>query len=256
MLPPSAASYNLHSTQAKGLVAWWPVAGSRGTTLLRDRVNGRNGVFNGNAALVKDSVMGWVTSYDGNGDYIRVTRTQRLGETIQGDYTLTMWMKSSSATTVKRLWGSYDSVTGFNTAIFNYSSAGQLRFYSGSAADADSLLANASGLNNGVWRHYAFQVQGTTMRIFINGVQDNSRTRVAGTTTNADFFLGTSLSTSTATQMFEGSIGDTRLYSRALAQAEIWQLWNPLTRWELYKARPVGHGLSFVRPRRIFIVSA
>jgi hypothetical protein len=252
---PARVAYNLRSTQAKGLVAWWPPQASRGTTLLRDVVNGRNGVFNGNASLAADGLMGRVLSFDGTSDYIRVTRTQRLGETIQGNYTLTMWMKSSSATTVKRLWGSYDSVTGFNTAIFNYSSAGQLRFYSGSAADADSLLANASGLNDGTWRLYAFQVQGTTMRIFINGLQDNSRTRVGGTTSNADFFLGTSLSTSTAAQMFEGQIGDTRLYNRALSQSELWQMWNPATRWELYQGLKPRTGLPFASVRRVFIVS-
>jgi hypothetical protein len=159
-------------------------------------------------------------NFDGTGDFITVTRTATLNTLIDGSYTVTMWLRSSSTTAVKRTWGLYDSTSGINTVLFNHSSLGKLIYYAGSGNDVDSLLSTASGLNDGVWRHYAFQKDGTTIRIYIDAVLDNSRTRVAATTTDADLFIGGSNGDPGALG-FEGDLAEFRMFNAILTASEI-----------------------------------
>ena len=44
---------------------------------------------------------------------------------------------------------------------------------------------------------------------------------------------------------FTGKIGDVRIYNRALSPAEIWAMYDPATRWELY-APVMPSGMVYV----------
>jgi hypothetical protein len=182
------------------------------------------GAFSGNVAWGA-SETGSLLTFDGNADYVTVTANDALRAVMDGNYTVIVRARSSSTTTVKRMWGLNNATGGgFHSALFNYSSAGQMRFYDGSSADADSLLFTATGMNDGVWRTFGFSKDDTTIRSWVNGVEDGSRTRVAGTGgANANLFLGAT-SANPTTQGFEGDIAFFYLYSRSLPEAQMLDL--------------------------------
>ena len=112
-------------------------------------------------------------------------------------------------------------------------STGKLAIYINSPSISyDGTGANT--LSTGTWYHLAFTYDGTTLRGYVNGVEDAN---AAGTGSMGDptdnFFLGKS---HFASRLFTGAIEDPAIFSRALTANEVLTLYNPL----------VGRALPFL----------
>jgi hypothetical protein len=77
------------------------------------------------------------------------------------------------------------------------------------------------------WIHVAGSFDGTTSRVFVNGVQVASAVHAAttigsaGETSQITVGGNQNDATGTAAELWKGNIDDVRLYNRALSQAEI-----------------------------------
>ena len=180
---------------------------------------GHNGTLNGNVAATAGKINGGA-SFDGNGDYINITRTTAINNLVDGSYTFEVWLKSNSTTLIKRVMGIRDATSGNHLLIFNYPNAGRIRYYAGSGSDVDSLLFNATGLNDNVWRHITAVLDNGTQRGYVNGALDSTRTRVSGTASDTDFRIGDD-GVNNSNQMFEGVLDEVRISSVARSAAWI-----------------------------------
>jgi hypothetical protein len=136
--------------------------------------------------------------------------------TFTGSYTVTTWIKTTSATSNIRLMGKGLNLFDIN---FNYSSLGRLAYAIGQS-DPDALYSTATNLNNGLWRHLAFVHDGTTQKIYVDGRLDSQRTEaVAPVVNNSIFSIG--YDNSGYGTRFVGTIDDVKIYNIALPELAI-----------------------------------
>ncbi|NIF05591.1 T9SS type A sorting domain-containing protein [Chryseobacterium sp. Tr-659] len=81
-------------------------------------------------------------------------------------------------------------------------------------------LASTTALNANTWYHVAATYDGTTMKIYINGVLDASKSQTGSVSSNGAFNVGYLYNTS---RNFNGKVDEVRVWKRALSQTEISQ---------------------------------
>jgi hypothetical protein len=119
----------------------------------------------------------WSNYFDGTGDYLRVTNGSFL--TFTGDFTVEGWIYSSfSGGTGVQGFMLIDTRSGYSTsnwAFGVFSSTGAVQFFysGGGLSSSVSCVPNA-------WNHIALTRSGTTLKMFVNGVEGYSGT-VSGT---------------------------------------------------------------------------
>lgn len=242
---------------------WCPALGATGEKLLDWSENRNHGTLTS-----MDLSTAWTVSegrtallFDGVDD--KVSFGNVYGEVLQGDYTVSMFIKTTS-TSLSRLIGKADyTAGGFSNSpfsvLFNYPTAGRLRLYIGTAADANSLASATADLNNGNLRHVAFQRIGSTQNIFIDGNLDATQSRATSPDVNSsNFTIGHDGSADgVGTQQFAGHVDDTLLFRRVLSLSELrvrYQL-GPGGIFALADSPAARVAADFNRRRRLLISS-
>ena len=109
-----------------------------------------------------------------------------------------------------------NSLTYQLTAGSNSSNRPATRIYAGGAVRS---LPGGTRLTAGTWVHLASTYDGTTMRLFVNGLQVASQAQTGAiTATTNQLRIGGS---TTMSQYFDGRVDEVRIYARALTAAEI-----------------------------------
>jgi hypothetical protein len=205
-------------TPPDDLVAWWrgePVAGS----VVPDIIGGHDGgFFTGNTAAAPtytpDGKVGTAFTFDG-------TRHIRVPDAVElrpPEMTVEAWVfpavrNNASQTIIAR--GAGDNSDTWYLGLLN----GRLRFLSHGA----DLLEAPSELPLNAWTHLAASFDGTTKRLYINGLQVGSKSGLGAlvydsapvpVTIGADWANG-------PLELFTGRIDEPSLYRRALAPAEV-----------------------------------
>jgi hypothetical protein len=152
-------------------------------------------------------------SFDGNQDFVDITGTPEIDE-LQ-EFTIATWVKINS-------FPSFDArfVTLRNEKAvlrFDDQAAGQLHFY----VKIDDILKHIrvdGALSTGSWIHIAGSYDGSTMRVYLNGSEQDTLS-VSGTVATGN---GIHLSSSSAA--LDGLLDDVRVYNRALSPTEIGDL--------------------------------
>ena len=250
---------NRESSQAKGLVSWWPTVGnSAGSSILKDRVGINNLLFGGGTAnpLWASSLLGIQLLFDGIDDFISGSV---LGLPVAAEpRTVTCWVISTAIRTPNN-----------DNFIFSY----------GGVFDGERFAlttASIAAANNVLWRHIGGSIRypadilvgvlfhvamvvpvgATTTNdvivyidgIFSSGVR-NSGADQPLSTVSSDLYIGKN--PTFPTRSHAGFISDFRIYNRALTPIEVYQLYAPQTRWELYQ--PVQRtSLAFVGPSPVY----
>ena len=111
---------------------------------------------------------------------------------------------------------------GINGYELSLSSAGKVFVRLNQVASGDTFRINSTTdypLNNTAWMHAAATYDGTTMRLYINGVQEGSIAGPAAITANS---LAVGLGAqSDNTRRFTGLLDDARIYGSALSASQI-----------------------------------
>ncbi len=101
--------------------------------------------------------------------------------------------------------------------------ADSMRFQVGTDAGFYELYGGANSIQGGTWTYVAAVYDGSEMRIYVDGVLDASQPASGTMLANDDSFdIGCRSDTSNAYK-FEGLISQTRIWGRALTEAEIQQ---------------------------------
>ncbi len=225
---------NASSIQARGLKYWWPTMPGVPTKLLLNR-SPRNGstanftCYNDAILTQNDELRGAIT-FDGSGDYAAapISCFQSLGSPGSA----CLWLNL-------RAWGGehlYEAAWGHNNFSCNGPSAAgaSVVFNVGQNVNFSTTY---TGYSLNTWYFLCVSWDGVNGKTWVNGSPDNTvaYTGVPGAASKATQ-LGRQLwQNGYATAYMNGLLADVRLYERVLNDDEVWQMWDPLTRWDLYQ---------------------
>ena len=224
--PTGAFTINRDSPQRKGLVAWYPMLASIGINGVLDRGDtGINGTFTGSPTWGGSPDFGWGLTTS-NGNYYTAPST---GLNVQQG-TVAAWLLPTTQTinTDHLVWSNGTSTT--HRVFFEcYGARWVVQYSSQSALEA---APGSGGLNQTV--HFVMTWDRTAQLIlgYFNGKQILSTAlTVAAITPSASNYFGAYY---TGGFPFLGSLGEFRIYNRALSANEVWQHFAPETRYDLY----------------------
>jgi len=145
--------------------------------------------------------------------------------------------------------GNSDSNSSGSYLMYIAGSPPKLNYFHWSGSARKNALTGATSLDFQRTYHLAATWRPSTrVSIFVNGLRDaTTTTSVSATLDNPAYnllFGSNQGNTGKGNYPFRGVVHEGRLYDRALSEDEIWQLWNPPTRWELYRAPQRFFGLS------------
>ena len=232
---------NQDSPQAKGLVIWVPTLG------YEERLNvvdNQRTTFYGDGAnvpdLVNDPLRGQVRDYDkANDEYLTLPDLPLYSGLAQA--TVSCWM----TTTARGSGGEYPHLICKN----NWSGQREFRFRNeqgnnfiwhvsndGNDPGGNECTYAMASFSLNTWYHICGTYDGTNLWLYVNGQQVDTNAGDAGGIfdSTANFAMGSSGDGNSAA-MWPGKIDDGRVRNRCLSAAEVWQEYDPATRWDLYK---------------------
>ncbi len=225
---------NKESPQARGLIAWWP---SLNNYSFRDFTeSGLNGTFSGNASVVSEPVMGFSTFFGGAGtsDIVTISDDPKL-DISDSNFSISFWMRrNGTSNTFPRFINKGSATKGYGFQLF--SSTDKVNFIARRSSVTTRVQTNSSVLS-GILYHICGTFDGSAITIYVNGLNDNGGASGAFSAT-ADLIIGGAA----GSQRWGGNISDLRLYNRLLLPIEVYQIFSPQTRWDLYRPlhRPLG----------------
>jgi hypothetical protein len=159
-------------------------------------------------------VSGSALNFDGSNDYVSVVSPTNM-PVGNSNYTIESWMKPATQGINSILgWGNVGTVN--QTNVLRLSPTGIVNYWWAN----DLSVTYAFTLNT--WYHVAATYDGTTRKIYVNGILAGSDTPVADShnvSTANNFRIG-SFNTGTG-EYFNGNLDEVRIWNRALPQAEI-----------------------------------
>lgn len=222
---------DLPATLTEGLVLYYDFDKDEGDKVTDLSGKGNHGrVFGAkwtkNGVGARQTARGWVggaCEFDGEGDYVALTRT------VQDSLTICAWINTTAAGGNAHHWGSMpicDSEVPFRvTADFGFgiNPAGRLVFGEGGSG-RDVTITGKARVNRGTWVHACVARDGKTgeIEIFVNGERD---VRGIGSTAtlkaNLEVRIGYGFDLA---KYWNGVIDEVMIWNRALSETEIEQL--------------------------------
>lgn len=156
-------------------------------------------------------------NFDGTDDYLTTTSIP-----TSESFSISTWFKpGSSITDGQRIyWGN-----GTNRAILAYSgTSGNLQWYiqTSSSSTGYKISINKFKLND--WNHTVLIYNGSSVKLYINGILDPTTVSITGTSNASGFNFGTNYNKTA--NWFNGQIDDIRFYNYALTDEQIKQMYN------------------------------
>ena len=147
-------------------------------------------VFGGNSGVLSGDVKntdgpyagaGYV-EFDGTGDYLTIATHASDFNFGTGDFTIEFWINSTQTSRADPFaWNFGYTFAGWGSFILNVSS-GRIDWYEGLGI---ATYATSTGWNDGLWHHLAVSRSGTSLKMFLDGVQ-------IGTTASSSYSYGAS----------------------------------------------------------------
>jgi hypothetical protein len=184
-----------------------------GTTVHDSSGNGNNGTLQGGAAWTTSGRYGNAISFNGTNAYVNVPNSSSVQLTTA--MTLEAWINPTLRNGVWR-----DVIYKGNDKYYlEADSTSGKPVAGGILGGSYGEIYGPSAVTTNTWTHLAGTYDGATLRLYVNGVQVNSRaqTGAIAISTNALQFGGDSI----YGQYFQGTIDEIRIYNRALSATEI-----------------------------------
>jgi hypothetical protein len=158
------------------------------------------------ASYIQSNFYGGSFAFDGNGDYLSSPNSTDYAFGT-GDFTVETWVYLNSTGANQIFVGNWTSGTGWQ--LYFTSSTTKFAWY----VNSGILLSSTTTPATGRWYHISVSRTGTTLRMFVNGVLDNSTTDSTNYSTTQTVEIGYQQSTST--NYLNGYLQDIRVYKGA-----------------------------------------
>ena len=137
---------------------------------------------------------------------------------LNSDYTVSSWVKNT---------GSGGSIVSKGTAYdFKINGSGKVQ----AVLNGTTRLTSSTTVNDSKWHHVAFSYTGSTLRLYIDGVEDGNSPSTSvpvPTSTTHRFAIGINYTDkNNFTTAFSGSIDEVRVWDSALSSMEIQYIMN------------------------------
>jgi hypothetical protein len=206
------------------LSAWYPLYTERVTSVIPPR----QFLFNQNVTMSAASIGGVCATFPGtfcvlNSDHANL---------MVAPFTVSAWVYTNTVSGGNRQVWAITGLSDFKGWFF-YSANGVPSFQANDGATGIATATN--NLTTFNWYHMVGIEYGTASRAcFLNGASKgtNTTTIVPGMVSPSNENIGTYRSGNG--DFWSGQIADVRLYNRALSDAEVWALYDPRSRWDLY----------------------
>lgn len=226
--PEGVFELNRESPQARGLAVWLPLL----NVSLVDKSRGFIFTQNGGPVWVADRQYGQALSFNGTTQYLSAGAVLTATPITMACWFLTA--DNTNSFTAMSI-GTAGSANNFHQMQIAGSIANDPIRAQSKVSGTTVAAASTTGYSVNVWQHGCVVfASATDRRAYVNGGSeglDVTSRAPAGLNTT---FIG-AMPGVTVTSFMIGSIADVRFYNRALSPAEIYQLYDPATRWELYR---------------------
>jgi PKD repeat protein len=197
-----------------GLVGAWAFDEASGTTTIDRSPSGNTGTVSG-ATRTAAGRFGGALSFDGVNDWVTVPDANSLD--LSSGLTLSAWVNPAVAGSAWRTVLMKERSGGLSYALYGNSDSGQPSGHVSTPSETNTK--GTSALPVGVWSHLATTYDGTTLRLFVNGVQVSSRALIGSIPADTGVLrIG---GNSVWPEWFRGLIDEVRVYSRAQPAAEL-----------------------------------
>lgn len=207
-----------------GLVAYYNFDERVGTVVKDITANGYDGTIDGNVTRL--NFLGDGLSFDGIDGNNNITVLDNTALDLNNTFTINSWFKTDE-----------NSSTGIQQIVNKYNAVGDLRSYALGLVDVSGvqkiqlaispdgnstsgLVVNSiSNIEIGKWYHVSATSDGSNIRIYINGILDNTVAYTQGLfKNNVNLKIGASISNIEA---FNGEISELSIWNQALSELEI-----------------------------------
>ncbi|MDA0180301.1 PQQ-dependent sugar dehydrogenase [Solirubrobacter phytolaccae] len=201
-------------TTPSGLAGAWGFDEASGATAQDATPAGNAGAITG-ATRVASGRFGGALSFDGVNDWVTVADAPAVRLTT--GMTLSAWINPATAGAAWRTVAMKERSGGLSYTLYSNTDSGQPSGHV--STPFESNARSGAALPAGVWTYLSTTYDGTTLRLFSNGVQVASRA-VSGPITNDGGALRIG-GNAVWSEWFGGLIDEVRLYNRALTATEL-----------------------------------
>ena len=246
--PPLSVPFvlNTRSPQAVGLVGWWPTIGAWGTVPNRVGVPVAGSLVGGVGRAPDPSMGIGVGPLDGVNDEVSVPTDPLLTPSSSQPHSVAIWASSTARILVnKYLIGG--NLSGWQVGT---ETSGKLSYVlRGAGATARVFIQSTStSWLSGAPVHIVATYSGSGVasgaHLYGNGVEQAvtvSANALSGSTSNTAVMSWGAFHAS-GDIFYAGTYYEVRFYNRALSAAEVWQMYAPQTRWDLYGVQVARKG--------------
>lgn len=221
------------SIVTNGLVLYLDAANTRsyisGSTvwsdLSRSKVDGT--LVNSGVGLTFNSANGGSLTFDGTNDYINMGNTSLGIDAGSTQITLEAWIYPTAFISYRGIISRIASSGPFGGwMIYTDGDSGNRLGFAVNVSGIWSVLPNIGSLSTNLWYHLTGTYDGSSMKIYVNGLQSNSVSK-PGTIQYASSLNNLVIGWNTSgPSYFPGNIAIARIYNRALSASEVLQNYN------------------------------
>ena len=161
--------------------------GAQNNTFIDSSANAYTITRSGNTTQGTNSPYGnnWSNYFDGTGDYLSVPDSSAW--VLTGDFTIEAWIYPNVGAIDQRVVAHWPGSGGaINQAFaFGLNTSNCVTFTYGLGTSNINVVGTSAAATVGNWNHIAVTRSGTTVRLFVNGVQDSVTATVSGSLNNS-----------------------------------------------------------------------
>ncbi|WP_141384574.1 LamG-like jellyroll fold domain-containing protein, partial [Flavobacterium flevense] len=163
--------------------------------------------------------------FDGSNDYVSFKDNYNLNS----NFSIETWVKPNSINGIRTVFSrknAGDNTKGYDLSIVN----GQVQFNWYTASGANTITTGSYGIATDRWYHVAVTFDGSTYKLYIDGLEIATKSGAAPlqTSANVEALLGAmdQLSTNIPVNYFHGWVDEVKIWNKALAVEQIRQMMN------------------------------
>ncbi len=226
-LPTVASPTN--EENGPGPVGWWKLNEGTGTTANNSSRYTTAGTITQATWKTKDQcVEGSCLYFDGSGDYVTIPSTDQNNFSQSQNFSVSTWVRIpeiqvDNATIQDSIIEKWDGPGGYPYVIrVNTQSSGDPGKVTAARYDGTNnpTVSSSRALNDNKWHFVSFVKAGSTLILYVDGIQSNSTTDTTSSSTanSAALLIGRR---GTGANQFTGSVDDVRIYNYTRTAAQI-----------------------------------